>query len=141
MMCLVFALLHLSWLFMCVTGRSCNHKTKMKGPPLVNIRHRKCKSVKPLPPWRGHITAAPDPQNENACQCSFELGDRLHLQRVIRFMTVKAIKDNSAVRRLATSTGQESTCGSEEENDIWEEVTKMLRMNRGEEGLQTHHEP
>ena len=95
----------------------------------------------PISFWRGHITAAPDPQNENACQCSFELGDRLHLQRVTRFMTVKAIKDDSAVRRLATSTGQESTCGSEEENDIWEEVTKMLRMNRGEEGLQTHHEP
>ena len=54
---------------------------------------------------------------------------------------MKAIKDDSAVRRLATSTGQESTSGSEEENDIWEEVTKMLRMNRGEEGLETHHEP
>ena len=113
-----------------------DHKIKMtKTPPLVTIRPRKCKAVKPLPSWKRDITMAPDPLNENACLVSFELGDRLHLQRMIRKMTVRAVNENSAAKRLVAVSGQEAY------DDIWHEVTEMVRIKPEEEILKTHYDP
>ena len=78
---------------------------------------------------------APDPLNENAHLVSFELGDRLHLQRMIRKMTVRAVNESSAAKRLVAVSGQEAC------DDTWHEVTEMVRIKPEEESLKTHCDP
>ena len=109
----------------------------MESPPLVTVRARKCKSVKPLPTnWKGHLTCAPDPHNEDAHQCSFEWGDHVHLQRKTRVRTMKDIvKNNPSVKRLKLSGDEEAL------EEIWQEVTKMLRMDPAKEGIFIPYNP